>query len=282
MRADQYQRHLDAVTDYIYAHLDDDLSLETLAHVSGFSRFHWHRIYRAVRGETTAQTVRRLRLERAAAMLRETSWPVERIARKAGFTGSEVFSRSFLRSYGTTPSRFRTGQRPASTDSALTSSGSGSTSSVREVPGWPVRVEARCGYRLAASEHRGAYMDIGRAFSRVKDRMGAGSPMVAIYEDDPDAVPRADLRSAAGTVADPGTKIPHDLVERTVPAGRYAIMRYIGPYSSMHAAYLWLYGQWLPNSGEEPRDHPIIEEYLTDPATIPPVRAVTDILLPLL
>ena len=282
MRADQYQRHLDAVTDYIYAHLDDDLSLETLAHVSGFSRFHWHRIYRAVRGETTAQTVRRLRLERAAAMLRETSWPVERIARKAGFTGSEVFSRSFLHSYRTTPSRFRTGQRPASTDSALTSSGSGSTSSVREVPGWPVRVEARCGYRLAASEHRGAYMDIGRAFSRVKDRMGAGSPMVAIYEDDPDAVPRADLRSAAGTVADPDTKIPHDLVERTVPAGRYAIMRYIGPYSSMHAAYLWLYGQWLPSSGEEPRDHPIIEEYLTDPATISPVRAVTDILLPLL
>jgi len=281
MRADQYQRHLDAVTDYIYAHLDDDLSLETLAHVSGFSRFHWHRIYRAVRGETAAQTVRRLRLERAAAMLRETSWPVERIARKAGFTGSEVFSRSFLRSYGTTPSRFRTGRHPASTDSALTSSGSGSTSSVRDVPGWPVRVEARCGYRLAASEHRGAYMDIGRAFSRVRDRMGAGSPMVAIYEDDPDAVPRADLRSAAGTVVDPGTKIPHDLVERTVPAGRYAIMRYIGPYSSMHAAYLWLYGQWLPASGWEPRDHPVIEEYLTDPATTPPAQAATDILLPL-
>ena len=80
MRADQYQRQLDVVTDYIYAHLDEDLSLETLAHVSGFSRYHWHRIYRAVRGETAAQTVRRLRLERAAAMLTETSWPVERIA----------------------------------------------------------------------------------------------------------------------------------------------------------------------------------------------------------
>ena len=125
-------------------------------------------------------------------------------------------------------------------------------------------------------------MDIGRAFSRVRDRVGSGSLMVAIYEDDPDAVPPADLRSAAGTVVDPGTKIPHDLAERMVPAGRYAIMRYIGPYSSMHAAYRWLYGQWLPSSGEEPRDHPIIEEYLTDPATTPPVDAVTDILLPLL
>ena len=92
--------------------------------------------------------------------------------------------------------------------------------------------------------------------------------MVAIYEDDPDAVPRADLRSAAGTVVDPGTKIPHDLVERTVPAGRYAIMRYIGPYSSMHAAYLWLYGQWLPSSGEEPRT--IRSSRSTSPIRLPP------------
>lgn len=282
MRAEQYQRQLDAVTDYIYAHLDDDLSLETLAHVSGFSRYHWHRIYRAVRGETAAQTVRRLRLERAAAMLTETSWPVERIAWKAGFTGTEVFSRAFLRSYGTTPSRFRNDGRAASSGSSMMSCGSGLTSPVREAPGWPVRVEARCGYRLAVSEHRGSYMDIGRAFSRVRDRVGSGSLMVAIYEDDPDAVPPADLRSAAGTVVDPGTRIPHDLAERLVPAGRYAIMRYVGPYSSMHVAYLWLYGQWLPSSGEEPRDHPIVEEYLTDPATTPPVHAVTDILLPLL
>ena len=282
MRAEQYQRHLDAVTDYIYAHLDDDLSLETLAHVSGFSRYHWHRIYRAVRGETAAQTVRRLRLERAAAMLTETSWPVERIAWKAGFTGTEVFSRAFLRAYRTTPSRFRIGGRPASIDSPVTSCGSGSTSSVSQDPGWAVRVETRRGYRLAVSEHRGSYMDIGRAFSRVKDRIGAGNSMVAIYEDDPDAVPPADLRSAAGTVIDPDTRIPCDLVERTVPAGRYAIMRYVGPYSSMHVAYLWLYGQWLPSSGEEPRDHPIVEEYLTDPASTPPVDAVTDILLPLM
>ena len=282
MRAEQYQHRLDVVTDYIYTHLDDDLSLETLAHVSGFSRYHWHRIYRAVRGETAAQTVRRLRLERAAAMLTETSWPVERIAWKAGFSGTEVFSRAFLRSYRTTPGRFRIGGRPTSIDSSVTSCGSGSTSSVREAPGWAVRVETRRGYRLAVSEHRGSYMDIGRAFSRVRDRVGSGSLMVAIYEDDPDVVPPADLRSAAGTVVDPGMKIPHDLAERMVPAGRYAIIRYIGPYSSMHAAYLWLYGQWLPSSGEEPRDHPIIEEYLTDPATTPPVDAVTDILLPLL
>ena len=280
MRAEQYQRQLDAVTDYIYAHLDDDLSLDRLADVSGFSPYHWHRIYRAVRGETAAQTVRRLRLERAATMLAQNAWPLERIARRAGFTSADAFSRAFQRAYDRTPGRFRS-------DRAGGPNGTGGSRRPAVIPDaesptpYPVRVEERPECRLAVAEHRGSYMGIGRAFARVVDRMGLRKPMVAIYEDDPDAVPEAALRAVAGAVVGPEAEVPEDLETRVVPAGRYAVMRYTGPYASMHAAYLWLYGQWLPASGWEPRDHPVIEEYLTDPATTPPAQAVTDILLPL-
>ena len=280
MRAEQYQRQLDAVTDYIYAHLDDDLSLDRLADVSGFSPYHWHRIYRAVRGETAAQTVRRLRLERAATMLAQNAWPLERIARRAGFTSADAFSRAFQRAYDRTPGRFRS-------DRAGGPNGTGGSRCPAVIPDaesptpYPVRVEERPERRLAVAEHRGSYMGIGRAFARVVDRMGLRKPMVAIYEDDPDAVPEAALRAVAGAVVGPEAEVPEDLETRVVPAGRYAVMRYTGPYASMHAAYLWLYGQWLPASGWEPRDHPVIEEYLTDPATTPPAQAVTDILLPL-
>jgi len=280
MRAEQYQRQLDAVTDYIYAHLDDDLSLDRLADVSGFSPYHWHRIYRAVRGETAAQTVRRLRLERAATMLAQNAWPLERIARRAGFTSADAFSRAFQRAYDRTPGRFRS-------DRAGGPNGTGGSRRPAVIPDaesptpYPVRVEERPERRLAVAEHRGSYMGIGRAFARVVDRMGLRKPMVAIYEDDPDAVPEAALRAVAGAVVGPEAEVPEDLETRVVPAGRYAVMRYAGPYSSMHAAYLWLYGQWLPTSGHEPRNHPVVEEYLTDPATTPPAQAVTDILLPL-
>lgn len=280
MRAEQYQRQLDAVTDYIYAHLDDDLSLDRLADVSGFSPYHWHRIYRAVRGETAAQTVRRLRLERAATMLAQNAWPLERIARRAGFTSTDAFSRAFQRAYDRTPGRFRS-------DRAGGPNGTGGSRRPAVIPDaesptpYPVRVEERPERRLAVAEHRGSYMGIGRAFARVVDRMGLRKPMVAIYEDDPDAVPEAALRAVAGAVVGPEAEVPEDLETRVVPAGRYAVMRYTGPYSSMHAAYLWLYGQWLPTSGHEPRNHPVVEEYLTDPATTPPAQAATDILLPL-
>ena len=280
MRAEQYQRQLDAVTDYIYAHLDDDLSLDRLADVSGFSPYHWHRIYRAVRGETAAQTVRRLRLERAATILAQNAWPLERIARRAGFTSADAFSRAFQRAYDRTPGRFRS-DRAGGPNGTGDSRRSAVIPDVESPTPYPVRVEERSEYRLAVAEHRGAYMDIGWAFARVVDRMGARKPRVAIYEDDPGIVPEAALRAAAGVVVGPEAEVPEDLETRVVPAGRYAVMRYTGPYSSMHAAYLWLYGQWLPASGWEPRDHPVIEEYLTDPATTPPAQAVTDILLPL-
>ena len=280
MRAEQYQRQLDAVTDYIYAHLDDDLSLDRLADVSGFSPYHWHRIYRAVRGETAAQTVRRLRLERAATMLAQNAWPLERIARRAGFTSTDAFSRAFQRAYDRTPGRFRS-------DRAGGPNGTGGSRRPAVIPDaesptpYPVRVEERPECRLAVAEHRGSYMGIGWAFARVVDRMGLRKPRVAIYEDDPGIVPEAALRAVAGVVVGPEAEVPEDLETRVVPAGRYAVMRYTGPYSSMHAAYLWLYGQWLPTSGHEPRNHPVVEEYLTDPATTPPAQAVTDILLPL-
>lgn len=40
--AEQYQRQLDAVADYIYASCPATTSAWRLAHVSGFSRYHWH------------------------------------------------------------------------------------------------------------------------------------------------------------------------------------------------------------------------------------------------
>ncbi|GAA2937029.1 AraC family transcriptional regulator [Microbacterium luteolum] len=271
MKAAQYQQQLDAVTAYIYDHLDDDLDLDILAGVARFSAFHWHRLYRAARGETAAQTVHRLRLERAAALLVETDLPIARIARRSGFSGTETFTRALTRAYGMPPRRFRESgahvQFRRQSDQALSAH--------------PVEIRVLPATTLAMSDHRGAYIDIGRAFARVRDRMGPAGRMIAIYEDDADAVPAGALRSSAGVVIHADAVVPEPLHARTIPAGRHAVLRYVGPYSSMHRAYRWLYGVWLPSSGEEPRDHPVFEEYLTDPADTAPTASVTEIILPL-
>lgn len=84
-----------------------DLSLAALAKRAGWSRFHFHRAFRRVANETPKQYSLRLRLERAAADLLGTDTAIFAIARTAGFTSHEVFSRAFRRHFGVTPREYR-------------------------------------------------------------------------------------------------------------------------------------------------------------------------------
>ena len=98
-----YEDRLNRVTAYIYDHLDDDIDLNRLADVACLSPYHWHRVYRAVTGETIAATVKRLRLHRAAGYLAHTSMPVAEIAVRSGYTNLQSFTRIFSAAYGCRP-----------------------------------------------------------------------------------------------------------------------------------------------------------------------------------
>src|SRR5437899_4988368 len=104
-RNDHYHERVNRVLDHIGQHLDGELSLATLSEIGCFSAFHFHRIFQAVTGETLNSHVRRVRLERAA-LLMKTS-PRKRItdvAIEAGFAGSAEFSRAFKNHFGRTAS----------------------------------------------------------------------------------------------------------------------------------------------------------------------------------
>jgi AraC family transcriptional regulator len=59
------------------------------------------------------------------------------------------------------------------------------------------------------------------------------------------------------------------------------VLHHKGPYAELERAYAWLYGTWLPQSGEEAADRPVFEEYLNNPRALPPQEWLTDICLPL-
>ena len=67
------------VLAYIHDNPAGNLSLDRLADVAAMSRFHWHRVFRAMTGETCAQAVRRTRLHIAAIDLVNTVKPVAQI-----------------------------------------------------------------------------------------------------------------------------------------------------------------------------------------------------------
>jgi AraC family transcriptional regulator len=247
-------------------------SLEELAGVAAFSPCHFHRVYRAMMGETPAETLTRLRLSRAAAALIRTEQPMTRIAREAGYGSVAAFTRAFREAHGLPPGAYR---HRAGIGAVLEHDMTEVT--FTELPA----------LHLATLRHHGAYTEIGGTFERLSAWAG-GSGLVGpetrfygLYWDDPHTVPVDELRSRAAMTVPEGTPLGAGMEPLSLPPLRCARLRFQGPYSELETAYDRLYGEWLPASGEEPAEHPALEHYLNDCRTLPPAEWLTDILLPL-
>ena len=105
----EYTARVDRVIDYIEANISQDLSLQELADVAHFSPYHFHRIFRAMVGETLNDFIQRVRIERAASRLvQNPKQTVTQIAFECGFSGSSAFAREFRNAFGMSASSWRT------------------------------------------------------------------------------------------------------------------------------------------------------------------------------
>ena len=277
--AQSYAARLSRVTAHIDANLDARLDLEALAAIACFSPFHFHRIYRAVMGETVGESVTRLRLHRAAIQLLTTATPIAAVAKTAGYGSSAAFGRAFAAGYAATPAAFRH-RRDAGARA-------GGRAAKQESNTVNVVIQDRAPMRIAAIAHRGPYNQISRAFERLYAWAGPrgvarlGAKGVAIFFDDVRATAPADLRSEAGITVGPEVTGEGDIIVREVPGGRHAMLLFKGPYAQIFSVMGELYG-WLATSGEEPADAPQFEVYLNDPHDTAPADLLTEICLPLM
>jgi AraC family transcriptional regulator len=100
-------QQLRRLSDFILAHLNEDLSLEMLGQQVGFSPYHFARLFRRSTGESPHQFVMRKRLEAARRLLKETDTPIAQIASQIGFPQQSHFTHTFKRYTGTTPLNYR-------------------------------------------------------------------------------------------------------------------------------------------------------------------------------
>lgn len=104
---EDYESRISRVFQYIDENLDADLSLNILAEIAFFSAFHFHRIFKAIVGETLNDYITRRRIEKAAADLLHTSAGITEVALIYGFNNNTSFTRTFHKFYGVSPTEFR-------------------------------------------------------------------------------------------------------------------------------------------------------------------------------
>ncbi|NJK81252.1 MAG: helix-turn-helix transcriptional regulator [Chloroflexaceae bacterium] len=101
------RQQLQRVVEFAQAHLDQAITLEALAQQTGYSPYHFARLFRQSVGMSPYQFVLRQRLERAQQLLHETEHPLLEIARDCGFANQSHMTRIFRQQLGTTPRAYR-------------------------------------------------------------------------------------------------------------------------------------------------------------------------------
>jgi AraC family transcriptional regulator len=140
----------------------------------------------------------------------------------------------------------------------------------------------------AVMQHRGDPARIGETIQRfIAWRRAAGLPPKVsatfnVFHDDPRTTPPAEYRLDLCAATASLIQANDDGVEAgTIPGGRCAVLRVVGSADDLEPAALFLYSDWLPASGEEPRDFPLFCQRVTFFPEIAEHAAITDLYLPL-
>ncbi|HEU4461245.1 MAG TPA: helix-turn-helix transcriptional regulator [Solirubrobacterales bacterium] len=112
-------RHLLRAKDLADARYFETLEVDDLAAAAGLSKAHFSREFRRTFGESPYAYLLTRRLERAAALLRNTDHSVAEVCLEVGLQGVGSFTTSFKRTYGMTPSAYRESFPPASSQARL-------------------------------------------------------------------------------------------------------------------------------------------------------------------
>lgn len=141
--------------------------------------------------------------------------------------------------------------------------------------------------------HQGPYAGIAAAFAALRTLLqqhaGPNQALRAFgqYLDDPATVAPQALRAAACLTPPPALSLTPAEVEALgfvygeLAAGRYACIVHQGPYLGLAAAWNWLLQEWLPGSGEQFGQRPLLDEALSGPHDVAPQAWRTRLLLPL-
>ena len=276
---EEYQKCVNAVVDYINLHLGEEIDLKSLAKISHFSPFYFHRIMKAFLGEPIGTFIVRTRTETAARLLRYTDLPIADIAYRIGYSSSSSLSKVFKQFYGISPLEYRNNKnfvimKPAIIRPELKLKREIKELSVRNV----IYIRLFGDYKL--NDYCGTWMRLQQFAQEEKLPMGEVMPY-CIFHDDPKVTPIEKLRTDVCMVMPAAVTPKGNIGFKQLPAGRYAIFLYKGSYEHLQSVYDTIYGKYIPEMECTFRDEASAERYLNHPADTAPDELLTEIYIPI-
>lgn len=276
---EEYQKRINKIIEYISNHLDQDIELNTLAEISGFSPFHLHRIIKAFLGEPVGSFIVRMRIETAARLLRYTEVPIQEIAYRVGYDVPSSLSKIFRQFYDISPNEYRNNKNYHIMKPLQVSP------EVKLKAPKILNLERKTALYIRLF---GAYNSLDfentwtRLWAYVKEQklFTAGMEHICIYHNDPQVTEAEKLRTDVCLVIHKPAEPKGEIGIKEIPGGKYAVFLYQGPYSNLGAVYDYIFSKWLPESEQKLRTTSCFEKYMNNPGKTVPEKLKTEIYIP--
>jgi len=278
-----YLEAINRAIEFIEVDTSKKINLEEIAEYAFLSKYHFHRIFKSIIGDTTKEYLTRLRLEKAAQLLKNSNKSVNAIVYDCGYTSPETFTRAFKAFFSTTPTLFRESAHQEIANKQKIYAETDFDSLNLQAP----KIIERLDINLAYIRHFGSYDKVAKSYQQLmfwttKNLVLKLKPTtLGIVHDDPNLTEEPKIRFDACILVTKEIQPKGEVGYKKIKGGKFAVFRYKGPYENFYTIYDYIYNVCLYEYKWTLRDEPALEWYIKSPPFYKPENYVTDFYLPI-
>ncbi len=292
----EYKSRINRVIDYIEKNIDHEFTLDELAQIAFFSKYHFHRIFSSIMNETLFDFIQRTRMEKAASLLlTNNEMTVTTIAYACGFSSHALFTRTFNKYFKMSPTNWRKIKKNNNQiNSNIVQEGRNQKKALNYTNVYVEYTEKNNYWRFSMNtqhqivevkelpdmtvayvRHIGPYKGdealFGKLYGKIctwagpRNLIGKDAKFLTVYHDDPKITKENKLRISVSLVVPPNTEVSGEIGKMTIAGGKYAVSRFVLAKDEFMQAWDWVYGTWLPQSGYQPDDRLCFELFPEEP-----------------
>lgn len=261
-RETKHQRadSVNGVLSYIYLHIDTDLNVAELAEMEGISAHHLHRIFKEETGKNLYETIKSIRLQKAASLLLTNRYAtVSEIAMMCGYSSQTSFIKAFKERFHTTPKVWKRGDSLLYSEKIL--EGSSSVNSDRDFSKTIPKIVKTAPIYAAYIRHRGYNISIRNSWNRlyawcIEHDIPENARQIGFHHDNPTITPPDECAYIAAIEVKKGMNLHGSVAYFEIPASLCAVFHIQGKYGDVLHFMRYVYQIWLPESGFEAKTLP--------------------------
>jgi AraC family transcriptional regulator len=251
-----YYKSIFQSIDFIENNLENPITLSDVIKDTGFSKYHFHRVFKAICGDTVNEYIRRRRLTRASLELLETNNSIIHIALKYGYNSQEAFTRAFKDTYGLTPKVYRKNKK-----NFINLSKPEISMELLELREEPIKMKPTiieknkcyvvglvCKGKNENDEVSKLWNEFNSRYSEIEDKvLPCSSFGYESYGEDFHTT--GDFTYMAGVEVTSVDNIPEGMDYVEIPANKYAVFAIPAIIETLPNAICSIYSKWIPECG---------------------------------